>query len=171
MSRFEDTPTPVAASIPPTVVVQSAPSAADDREKVLTLLASIQDSFKALEALTQTHFLTPSTIFLPQTLQKLSQLFTGDPELVPQALDYYDAVQLYSAIYYGHPQAFIDVITTIITTTRTGVDPKFALFANAMDDYTYTSPQDTQTFLVNSKPVLALYIYTLVKMTTHSTTE
>ena len=134
-------------------------------DSMLTLLEQQHDNFPALKALVISKSITSSSLFLPQVLKIIDHEFSSDQQLVLECYSYLDTINVFSLSVYGQTSYYLDRLVESVSETRTVKDPNQTLAVEALDDFIYTTVNDTsslKTFLENNKLLAAIYVYTIV---------
>lgn len=133
-----------------------------DQENILVLLEQQNDNFPAMSGFLTEKGLTPTVLFLAQSLKGIAEEITHRNELLIECFTYLDIVKIYSLATYNDPEAFTDNIISLIAKNRTIEKMGMVINKEAIDDFLFTSPEDMKSFLDNNKFLLALYIFAIV---------
>jgi len=131
-------------------------------ENILVLLEQQTENFAAMKSFLTEKGLTPSTLFLSQTLKGIAEEITHRNELMIECFTYLDLVKIYSLTTYNEPEHFTDSILNIITTNRVITAEKLIINKEAIDDFLFTSKEGMQDFLLNNKFLISLYIFSMI---------
>ena len=131
-------------------------------ENILVLLEQQTENFVAMKSFLTEKRLTPSTLFLSQTLKGVAEEITHRSELMIECFTYLDLVKIYSLTTYNEPEHFTDSILNIITTNRVITAEKLIINKEAIDDFLFTSKEGMQDFLLNNKFLISLYIFSMI---------
>lgn len=140
---------------------KTTPSVSDG---ILTLLEQQYENFPALHKLMQTRALTPSVVFLPQSLKALDTDLSQNQDLVLDCLTYLDMVRIYSLVVYGDCESFLASVVRVIVSGRTAANHQLIIAKDALDDFLFTSEDETVQFLQNNQLIVAIYLFSLVKL-------
>lgn len=129
---------------------------------ILVLLEQQNDNFPAMNAFLQSKGLTCGTILLPQSLKGISEEMGYRNDLLIECFAYLDIVKIYSFVTYDDTEAFTSNIMSLISVNRTVDKQSLIINKDAVDDFLFNSKEDLQSFLVNNKFLLSLYIFAIV---------
>lgn len=131
-------------------------------ENILILLEQQNDNFPIIATFIKKKGLTPAVLFLPQTLKDISEEFTYHSDLIIECFNYLDIVKIYSLTIYDDPEYFTNNIISIIIDNRNIEDIKLIINTEAVDDFLFSSKENTKKFIQNNKILLSLYIFSLI---------
>lgn len=137
---------------------------ADNSEPILILLEQQRDNFPMLRNFIRARSLSPSAMFLPQTLKLIDAELSSNVPLVLDCLSYIDIVKLYSLVHAGNTQQFTDAVIELIVDNRTTANPELLLAKDGIDDFTFTNKVDTIDFLKSNPLVLSIYLFSLIDL-------
>lgn len=142
-----------------------------DNIDILTLLEQQQENFPALYNYVKGKNISPSIIFLPQTLKQIDAEFSIHQELLYECLTYLDIVKTYSFITYNDTNFFTENIKKIIVENRTVLQHANCIAKDTIDDFIFSNQNEAYEFLENNKTILAIHIFSLVFLIFYTTEE
>ena len=135
-----------------------------DNNEILTLINQQRDNFISLTNFINSKNITPSLVFLPQTLKQIDAELTHNQELLLDCLSFLDIVKTFSLVVYGDIDTFTMNIMNIIVDNRICVSHPHCLASDAVDDFLFKDQKEALGFIDNNKLVLSVYIFSLISV-------
>ena len=138
-------------------------------DNMLMLLEQQTENFPVIKNFIKEKRLTPSNIFLAQSLKGISEELTHRGDIVFECFSYLDVVKIYSTVIYSDPETFTDHIINILCQNRTVENANSVINKDAIDDFIFTSKEDMHAFLINNKFLIAIYVFAMINMIFYKT--
>lgn len=135
-----------------------------ESDQLLILLEQQLTNFPELRSFIISKGIKPSMLFLPQTLKSISEELGYKPTLILEAMDFLDIIKFYSIVLYSDPEVFTNHICSMIITNRTVNDINKTINKEVLDDFIFSSKDDANTFLINNKFLIAIYLFSVVNL-------
>lgn len=129
---------------------------------ILLLLEQQLDNFTEISSYISKSKIRPSTVFLPQSIKQLDSELEHNTDLILDCFDYLDIVNMYSFIIYGKYDVFVKEIVGSSVENRFTFLTKNIINTAALDDFLFSDKAVAIDFLLANKPLLAIYIYSLI---------
>lgn len=130
---------------------------------ILTLLEQQLANFPIIAGYVKSKVMSPSILFLPQTLKQLDVELLNNQDLILESINFLDIVNIYSFTVYGNSNTFIEEIAKIAANNRTLIN-KDCLAKEALDDFIFSDRNETVDFILNNKCLLSIYIFAVLSL-------
>lgn len=133
-----------------------------DTNNIVAMIGDQLDQYPTLINLIKIRSIASSSVFLPQTLRVIDHELSQNTELIYECISFLDMVNLCSFLCYGDRSLFVTNMIESIVYSRTVNKVDTVLAKDNMDDFLFTTREDLEGFIDSNKPVLAIYIYSLL---------
>jgi hypothetical protein len=130
--------------------------------EMLVLLEQQMNNFPLIRGYVNNKNLTPSVIFLPQTLKEISE--NNNLDLFLECLNMLDMVKFYSGVLYSDTEYFTNKVINVITDNRTVENINYCINKDMYDDFIFSTKEDAKGFILNNKALIAIYLYSLLSL-------
>jgi len=139
-----------------------------EKDNIILLLYQQSDNFIALKSFVIINNITPSVVFLPQTLKLIDSEFSNKLNLVTDCLNYLDVVRLFSLTIHDDADYYLDNINHLLIENRTIEDIRHTLANKTLDDFIFNHKEEATVFLNNNKLLVAIYLFSLIHFVMYS---
>ena len=135
-----------------------------ESENLLSLIAENRASFPDLFAYINSNSIRPSSVFLPQTVQKLDSDLVYKDSIIFEAIDFLDTLCFYSHQLHGNPTALYDAFKQAAMCSRTVANTSLMVSASSIDDFIFTSKEDLAVFIDSNPWIISIYVASIVNL-------
>jgi len=131
--------------------------------QMLSLLETQLDNFPNLDLLLTRQNITSSSLFLPQVIKIIDDIFSKNENYLYDCLNLLDVTNIFSLIVYNDPNVFFNKLVESIAHLRTVKVNEYIINNDYLSDFIFSSKEDVEKFLDANKYLVAIYLYSTLK--------